>query len=856
MSEFQYLYVNSYSNKIFIKEVKGSNRLLHISDQVDLSLFHTGKGEYKSIHGNTLREVKFSSIFDMRAFVKTESNISNSELCGMAKPEYQYIQKNHPDRSNFLPDPFNVLFFDIETSKDPVRGYGSPNDPFTEIILITAHFKNKDYVWATRDTVSDEAEVFVFEQEKDMLSSFFSFLKNYSIDIITGWNIDNFDIPYLVGRYHGFYGENSVEKTGKGYLTFQSPISPFGYIKRSTNRQEWGNDIVNYNIFGIQALDYIKLYKKFTYTTQESYSLNHISYVELGEKKVDYSEHKHLEDLFQNDYPKFVEYGIKDTQLVKRLDDKLQLITLAISVSYMAGCNVGDVFSPVKIWEVFLYNEMMTKNISIPFNKPHEESMSIVGAYVKPPLLGKHEWCVSYDLNSLYPHIFMFANMSPETYINKVPLSLISLITKCKNNIESSIEDIIEKKTDLSGLKSEGLSFSPNGALFSKTRQGIIPLIIKDLYKDRSETKKKMLSFQQKKENSKSDEYNSIIASLNARQMALKILLNSLYGASGNAHFILYNPAIAEGITSTGQVAIQWIAKKVNDYISLVLKKEDDRIKIIDTDSIYVNLGEVVALFKQKNPDLTPGQIADLINKFSEEKIQPVINSGYDELSEYMNSYEQSLKMKQEKICVSLISVAKKRYMAAVIDEEGVRYNEPKIKVTGLESVRSSTPEKCRKHLKELQKIMLLGTEEEAQKYILDFRKEFDSYSAQDIAIPKSVNDLEKWSFNGVPKKGAPQQVVASLKYNSLLKEFNIDESSIISGQKIKLIQLKQPNELRCTVLAFPGLIPEELNDIVSNSVDRTKQFDLTFLNPSSVMMNSIGWLSVKKVAVGLDSFF
>lgn len=875
----QYTYVGVYRNELHVREIVNGQHQTRIEDFAP-SLFiekkEVKKTGWRNIYGKPLERMDFDNIRDFKNFLWDRKE-SLRYICGNKNVEYHYINQEHANREQYDPNALHVCYFDIEVLRDRERGYAPPENPFNSVCLITSYFPflakedqiqvfaldNKEY------RPNPEVNYRIFKNDKKMIEAFFKFLVDYEVDIVTGWNIENYDIPYLCGRYLGLWDENKETKSRKTY-SVDTTIAPFGIINRKEVPGAYEKMNAIFEIVGISTLDYMGLYKKYTYVTQESYSLNNICSVELGEKKVDYSEMQHLQELYEKDYDKFVRYGIKDTLLVHKLDEKLQFINLAATVSYIMGCNFSDVASPVRSWEVFLYHEMMADYIVPPIEKIHNSNNKdgYIGAYVQDPVRGKHEWCLSFDFASLYPHIMIFANMSPETHVKREDMNTDQklLYQNLQANVDESIELFLEHKVDTSVLKERNVTLTPNGAMFSKEVEGILPRIMKKLYAGRNKTKKIMLnntqSLEDLDENEAKDEVNQLkrkISALFGRQMAIKIVLNSCYGGTGNEHFLFYNTDIAEGITSMGQLAIRYTGQELTTYLNDLLKTPGKvRILAGDTDSNFVYLGDLAEKFKKSKPDITDQQIADLLDKFANEKIQPFLNEIHEKLRDYLNGYEQSLKMKREKIAKSIIFVQKKRYTVAIIDNEGVRYHDMKISTTGLESVRSTTPEVIRKKLHEFEKILLLGTEDEAHSFLTQMKKDFRNYKIEEIAMVKSVNDIEKWvnSDRSVVKSGTPLQVKAATLYNKIMLEHDPHASIIASGDKIHLVNIKKSMRfLNETCIAYPQVIPPELG-LTRDLVDWNMMYEKVFLSAAQILMGALGMEARKRTAVSLSSFF
>ena len=341
-----------------------------------------------------------------------------------------------------------------------------------------------------------------------------------------------------------------------------------------------GRKNIAYDITGVATLDYLELYRKFTYTNQESYRLDHIAFVELGQNKLDHSEYDTFKEFYDNDWQKFVEYNIIDVRLVDRLDDKMKLLELAITMAYDAKVNFEDVYSQVRMWDNIIYVYLARRNIAIPPKHQSTKDNKYAGAYVKEPIPGIYDWVVSFDLNSLYPHLIMQYNLSPETLLPH-------------RHPNANVERLLNQEIDLSDLS--GQTVCANGTYYDTTFQGFLPELMDKIYQERTIYKKKMLAAKQEYEKNPTVALQKEISRCNNIQMARKIQLNSAYGAIGNEHFRYYRLEIAEAITTSGQLSIRWISNKTNAYLNKILKTNDvDYVIACDTDSMYLNLGPLV----------------------------------------------------------------------------------------------------------------------------------------------------------------------------------------------------------------------------------------------------------------------
>jgi DNA polymerase elongation subunit (family B) len=601
-----------------------------------------------------------------------------------------------------------------------------------------------------------------------------------------------------------------------------------------------GRKHISYDIGGISQLDYIKLYKKFTYKAQESYRLDHIASVELNQKKLDHSEFDTFKDFYTKGWQKFVEYNIIDVELVDRLEDKMKLIELALTMAYDGKVNYEDVFSQVRMWDTIIYNYLKKRNIVIPPKEKTDKDSKYAGAYVKEPIPGKYDWVVNFDLNSLYPHLIMQFNVSPETLVEERHPSV-------------TVDKILNQELTFEMYKDYAVC--PNGAMYRKDIRGFLPELMEKMYNDRVIFKEKMIAAKKQYEKKKTKELEKEIARCNNIQMAKKISLNSAYGAIGNQYFRYFKLANAEAITLSGQVAIRWIESKMNSYLNKVLKTKDvDYVIASDTDSIYLHMGPLVETVYEGREKTTEG-IVSFLDKVAKVELEKYIESCYQELAEYVNAYDQKMQMKRENIADRGIWTAKKRYILNVWDSEGVRYTEPKLKMMGIEAVKSSTPAPCRQMIKDALKLMMSGTEDEVINFIDKCRSEFRTLPPESIAFPRTASDVRKYySSSNIYASKTPIHIRGALLFNHYIKEKKLTNkySLIGNGEKVKYIFLKKPNIIQENVISFISEFPKELG--LDKYIDYELQFEKSFLDPLKSILDSIGWKT--EHTTNLDSFF
>jgi DNA polymerase elongation subunit (family B) len=440
--------------------------------------------------------------------------------------------------------------------------------------------------------------------------------------------------------------------------------------------------------------------------------------------------------------------------------------------------------------------------------------------------------------------------MSPQEI--KEELEALKKVRELSNQV--NVDKLLNQNLDLEPLKKVNLTMTANGALYHRVK-GMLPELMEKMYGDRVIFKKRMLQAKQQYEKTPTKALEKEIARCNNIQMAKKISLNSAYGAIGNQYFRYYKLANAEAITLSGQVSIRWIESKMNQYLNKLLSTTDeDYVIASDTDSIYLNLGPLVdKFFAAKSGDKVA--IVGLLDKICEDKFEPYIDQCYQNLAEYVSAYDQKMQMKRENIADRGIWTAKKRYILNVWDSEGVRYDEAKLKMMGIEAVKSSTPAPCRKMIKDALKLMMNGTEEEVIEFIDDSRKKFKTLPPEQISFPRSASDVVKYkSSSSIYSKGTPIHIRGALLFNHYIKENNLTNkySLIQNGEKIKFCYLKKPNIIHENIISFIQDFPTELG--IDKYIDYDLQFEKSFLEPLKIILDSIGW-NVEKT-VNLELFF
>jgi DNA polymerase elongation subunit (family B) len=806
------------------------------------TLFVTNKGnnahDWNALDGTSVEPIVFGSMGEATDFVKSYADVPGFKVYGNTNYVVQYLNDQFPGEIKWDRNTINVTSLDIECKFGD--GFPEPKLADQEVTAITMKNNIDDiyYTFGCGEYDVDKALLQTHEvvyikcaDERELLHKFVYHWSKTSPDVITGWNCEFFDIPYLINRIRRIF-DNGREKF----------LSPWKMIDERETHTGFGQSTIKYEIKGVAILDYMAIFKKFGYSygPQESYKLDHIASVVLGEKKLDFGEASDLNELHANDYQKFIDYNIKDVELIDRMEDKLGLISLCLTMAYKGGVNYEQVLGTVAIWDSLIYRDLHSKRIAVPMN---EESFkgAYPGGYVKEPQVGMHDWVCSFDLNSLYPSIIMQYNMSPET---------ILLDDEPNVTVETVLAKQVKNTTPDTAL-------AVGGTRFSTKKLGILPSIIQEIYDDRVKFKQAQLKAEQELEltATKSEVYGleKRIAIAKNQQMALKILLNSLYGAMGNKWFRYFDMRIAEGITLTGQATIRWAENNLNDYLNKALQTNKDYVVAIDTDSVYVTLNEFVERLGPNNP-------IDFLDKMCSGALEGALTKCYDELYNTLGGIENKMVMGREVIASRGIWTAKKRYILNVHDNEGVRYAQPKLKIMGIEAIKSSTPAICRQALKDIFKRIIDTDQETVQDDIANFKVAFKKASAEEVSFPRGVNNLNKWNNpypdkgENVYKKGTPIHIRGAILHNNLIVSKKLGRSiqKITSGDKVKFTYLVKPNPIKENVIAFVDYLPRQFN--LEQYVDYNLQFEKTFLGAIEPVLEAVGWTSEKRIT--LEDFF
>lgn len=841
-----YSSVTQYKNKLLVTGYDNGKRVFEEIPYRPYLFTPDEQGDFHTIFGEPVSRVDFDSIWDARDFTKRYEDVHNYKIHGMSTWPYTYIYDNYKrQKKQYNRDDISVVGIDIET--DYAGGWASPDTAENEVTAITIS-RNEQYVTLGLkdfDTKKSEYNVQYFKckDETQLLRMFLKLWNSpdFSPDIVTGWHIDGYDIPYLINRITRVLGQSSAKK-----------LSPFG-ILNSREVVMQGQTKILWTIVGVAIYDYLQLYLKFIVPNKgqpESKSLNYICEQELGEKKLDYSEYGDLDTLYRENPQMYYEYNVRDVFLVNKLDKRLGLINLAILMTYDAGVNYMDIFGTIRVWDALIHEYLMDRKTVVPYAKLSDHDFKIEGGHVKDPDNGQYDWVASVDLKSSYPHQIMQYNIGPETFVDILPGRIRA-------------DDFVAQTLDMDELTENGkYCVAGNGTRYRKDVKSFLSALMEDNFNKRKIYKNQMIEAETKAREATDPveirKWEDEASKYENMQHGTKIKLNAAYGALSNAYFRWFNPYFSEAITQSGQLAVKWGEKKVNEYINKVLNADGDYIIAIDTDSLYIHLGPLIRKF---DPTADAGgdhakvkATIEIMDKICTTKILPLIRQGYIELAEYMRAYAQKMDMNREVLANKAIWTGKKHYILNMYDKEGVKYDPPKKKIVGIEAVRSSTPNAAREKIKEGLDIILNGTESDLHSFVNGVRDHFKKAPIPDISFPRSASDINKWTDGlGNCKPSTPIQARAAINHNELLKTLKVHRfKPIASGEKIKFTYLVKFNPHNIPVIGFADIIPPEFK--LENYVDRMKQFNKGFLNPLSTITDAIGW-TTEPVAT-LDAFF
>lgn len=899
MSSSFYTNVEKRGNRILLRYVEnGERKAQEVSFKPYIYVSATKAPDAISLHGEALNKISFDDIKSFDEYIQRFKDVDGYKMFGMRDIPFQFISQQYPGKIKYDMSLIHGAIFDIEVYSGDVDENGEPvsgpfPDPVEALYPITAitiyhtvkkqyfvfglhKFKQRTLAKFAYDHKDEDIGgldvVYIgFDTEKELLNALTLWWNDQQFDFMTGWNTEGFDIPYMVNRTRMIAGDNAVKR-----------YSPWGIVK-SRNYDTGYGQALTYDFMGIAHLDYMQVFQKHAFHQPVDWKLETVASEILGEGKLSYDEAGSLNTLYITNYPKYIRYNIKDVALIVKMDAKLNLIALMYTLAFFTKSNVQDGLGTVKPWSSALYGMLHERGIEPELKSVYEGDVRFAGGFVRIPTPGKYRWVVSVDLNSLYPHLMQQYNLGPETIVE--PYDLPVDVMAIPN---FTLDDLLHKRIDLSALKKHDLLMTANRQFFKRNKMSILSEKTREMYTERKGIKSNMLKLMQEKDNLLgvtnpdqqhiADAYvlEQSIAAMDVLQNSIKVCMNSLFGAVGNRWFREYfDIRVAEGITMSGQLSILWITKKLDEYFNKLLNLGEINHRITrtetetflnvtggsvfafyqDTDSVYLSLDKLVdKLFTKEQQENDKERIVNFLDAMFKDKIEPYIDTCYQELAEYMNAYEQRMFMKRESIASDAVWTAKKRYSLLVLDNEGVRFANPKMKFLGLEARKSSTPMHCRGWLEECYRIGLDGNQDLLQTKVKLIRQEFNSKPVEEIAAPRTVNNLEKYSEQGsIWIKGTPKHVRAALIHNHLIEKLKLKNvKPVMSGDKILFANLKTGNPYGYDVIGFQSYLPKEFG--LDKWIDYQSTFEKTFLEPLDLYVGAIGWNSTPQASV--MSFF
>lgn len=847
---FRNIFYNTKTNKIHLWEtVKGEDFYLEI-DWVPYVFVRSNKGNIKTIEGQTVQKKEFNNYKDYYNFCKDNYNIFENRV----KPEIQFLAERYhgiPEEEFDVPKLTNY-FFDIEVYNK--KGFPDVNDPQDPIVLISIKdgFKKKVISFGLKEYKGKNSTFLYCKSERDLLLKFLKFMNRYPPDVISGWNIWKFDLPYIINRTKKLFGEDS------GMHNNLSPIK----IVRTWESKRFNE--LNIDIAGVCILDYMDLYKWYSPNKLESYSLDFVSKFELEKGKLDYSEYEDLKELYEKDWEKYVEYNIIDCQRVYELDEKLGYINLIQALSLLTKCPMKFYNAMTHLIEGAMLTYYRRNNLCAPFFAGGTQD-HFPAAHVKEPQKGMKEWVIDIDITSSYPSHIITLNMSNETYVGRI-LGIkdedMMYYSRNKNFPdfdmvkETGLVKFRDKKVENfnKAIKRGLISISPCGSVFSTGKHGVLADVERKIFFKRKEVKKKM------KDMKNLDPNSERVKQLFSLQWSIKILLNAMFGILAVPYSRYFNTNIAEAITSCGRHTIKQGQEFVNEFLNNTNKHKElfdfikkfggsakdtniDYISYIDTDSLFISFHE---FFKEQN----------MVNNFDslneDGKIQQILNLSrivenyvnkqvfeQTQLIDY-NSQEKDFKIefKQEIIAKTALFIKKKKYAYWCINEEGTPVD--KLSVTGLEIVRSDSSEAVRTRLKDIMEmIMKMEPDEKIIKKIDRYKKELKNVYPEEIAANIGINNINKYIVSGKPTKGTPWHVKGVAAYRMLLNYYGIKDKyeEIYESIKAKVVYVKK-NPFGVETITFHRWPQEFDKDL---QIDYDTMIDKFFLKKIGFLLDPMG---------------
>lgn len=816
-----------------------------------------------SLYDVPLQIKQFEDIATYRSWKRENERMV--PIHGDIKIETMFTASRYPDRPKVQWDSMHIDNIDIEVySKGAFMPPDDAHDPISAICIQDIITKTYTvFGWKHYKNTREDVEYIHCDDEIDMLRAFLAWWVDRRTDIITGWNTEGYDVPYIVNRVKKKLGATAVKK-----------LSPVGKLKSKTFRDDFGQERTVFELVGIANYDFMKLYEKFNREPREGNSLEVIARAELGKGKLDYKsgENRTLRELFENDFQQYIDYNILDTTLVGELEERLNFIHLGIMMTYMARGSFIDVFGTVGIWDAYAYNELIARKKLCPPRRINAKE-KFLGGWVEDPRRGLHGATMVKDLASSYPNNIIAHNMSPECLldVSTLPLELRQLSELFKPTL-CPITDtwfISEHSFDMDWmhehvqplLKKYDVCMTAYGEFFRRDKVGFIPEVVEKIFDERKTVKKEM---------NKHPEGSPKWASLDAEQFALKTLMNSLFGACTNEWFRYFDIRMGASITSAGQVCVKGPSKMLKD-------RYDIENLYTDTDSIFLNLQPFVEK-RHGQKKLSFAELNDFCMMMDEKILHPCITDFFDQMGDNYNLVKrEAISMDFEALADSWLAVKKKRYAMRIINDEGeelfsretgelgkyksfwkedrgeFKAGKIKLKIRGLSLIQSTTPEYAKDKLRKVVEIIFdIQDRDGVIKHFEGWKEGFKQLPFEEASMPRGVNTFNKFVIN---PKGAGAHVRAGMKHNQLLDKYGISDRyrKIEEGDKIRFAYLKQPNYIGYDVIAMGDRYPKEFED--KCEIDWDIQWDKVFTTQLESIFETIGWSIDTEEKVSIEDF-
>jgi DNA polymerase elongation subunit (family B) len=823
--------------KLFTWDNDGKRVVIDASYNPYLYVEINSETNKKSIFNTSLKKKEFKNQYERSKFIKESGT---KRLFENLSVNQQFLidtfWKDH-ESEDFIKHDLKIGILDIETySPDEFPIPEAANHP-VNIITIFDSISKKYYSWGLKDYTNNDDEVIYkyCKDEKVLLKSFIDHCEKDYYDVLTGWNSNLFDLPYLINRIRNLLGDDEVNR-----------LSPTKRVYFRSMRGQFGKEQIRWFVDGVSCIDYLDVYKRFCLTNRDSYKLDNIGGIELGETKVDYG-NTNLSSLADDNWQTFVDYNIQDVKLVVKLEKKLQYITLLRMLSHIGLTTMEAAMGSMGVIVGACAIRGKHRGQIIPtFIRPPDNGTQNEGAYVKDPVRGFQKYVVSFDANSLYPSTMITLNLSPETKMGKVIKKDETTITILDaNHNEHKLSNENFKKL----VTKEELTISKAGVLFTQKRKGLIPEVVDHYYGLRVKVRRELNKLKKQLSDSGSNDQHvkDEINRLNIKQQTIKVLINSVYGALGNKVFPLGDDDLARSITLTGQAVAKTGNKILNEYVRELCGKDIPDISLYsDTDSSYVTLKDAIETLNitpVKNNKVTK-EFYDLVSKVEKHLNSKIIEWGQKSL----NSKDCRFEFKREKICDAAMFLAKKRYVLHVLDDEGIPCDF--FKYTGVEVVRTTMPKPIKPLVKKIIETMLLSQSIQQTNGILEETYDiFKSLPIEDIAFVSGIKGLEGKAAlcDGFSTaKSMPAHFKAAYYHNLLLKKMNVEQvyEKISSGDKVRFFYVKSPNKFGIKAIGFKYYYPKEFREVFEP--DHEIMFNKIVYSVVERFYEAVGWTPKK----------